>query len=70
MTIRGDAVLFWNDGSRSILTFDVSTNPASGPLGLSASLTGGRMTGARATAAPLLVNQSGFCGLGGVRSFD
>ncbi len=25
MTIRGDAVLFWNDGSSSTLTFDIST---------------------------------------------
>ena len=69
MTIRGEAVLFWNDGSSSTLTFDVSTNPASGPLGLSASVTAGRMIGARATAAPVLVTQSGLCGLGGVRSF-
>ncbi len=69
MTIRGEAVLLWNDGSTSTLAFDVSTNPASGPLGLSASLNAGRMVGARATAAPLLVTQSGLCGLGGVRSF-
>ena len=69
MTIRGNAVLFWNDGSTSTLTFDVSTNPASGPLGLSASLTAGRMIGATATAAPVLVNQSGLCGFGGVHSF-
>jgi hypothetical protein len=69
MTIRGDAVLAWNDGSRSVLTFDVSTNPASGPPGLSATVTAGRMIGSRATGAPLLVNQSGLCGLGGVRSF-
>ena len=69
MTIRGDAVLAWDDGSRSVLRFNVSTNPADGPLGLSAALSSGRMAGATATAVPATVNLSGLCGLGGTRSF-
>ncbi|MFI0406293.1 hypothetical protein [Actinomadura sp. 3N508] len=69
LQIGGEAAIEWNTGGTSELTFEISTDPTSGDLGLSAQVDGGVMAGDTITAVPVIVSQDGLCGLGGVRSF-
>ncbi|WP_158889098.1 hypothetical protein [Amycolatopsis anabasis] len=67
--VGGEATFEWNTGRTSTIEFVVSTDPASGDLGLSASIDSGVMAGDTITAVPVIVTQDGLCGSGGVRSF-
>ena len=59
----------WNDGSVSTFDWTVSTDPFGAPLGLSATITSGPMTGDSGVGVPVLLSQNGLCLLGGVHSF-
>ncbi|TMR92989.1 hypothetical protein [Nonomuraea basaltis] len=68
LLIEGTALLSWNTGQQSTANFVVSTDPTSGELGLSATITGGVMKGDTIQAVPVIAAQDGVCGVGGVRA--
>ena len=68
MTISGPGSVFWSDGTTSTFDVNVSTDPRTGGLGVTADFTDGRFRGGRITAVPVILAQNGLCGLGGVRS--
>lgn len=69
LTFSGTGSIVWNDSSTTSFPFSVITDPfGGGRLGFNAVMTAGPMAGDNATAVPLIISQSGLCGLGGVRS--
>ena len=67
LTMTGPTRLLWNDGSESSFDIDISTDPRSGAFGINAVVISGTLRGARLSAVPAIVAQTGFCGFGGVR---
>ncbi|MFI0453947.1 hypothetical protein [Actinomadura sp. 6N118] len=68
LQIAGTATLKWNTGQKSGVDFTVSTDPTTGDLGASGTITSGPLKGDRVTAAPVIISQNGLCGLGGVKA--
>jgi hypothetical protein len=64
----GQSKIYWNDGTSSTFTVDLSSDPLAGGIRLNAFVTEGPLTGSHAAAIPTVVGQHGLCGLGGVRS--
>jgi hypothetical protein len=58
----------WNDGTQSTFDVRISTDPASGDLGVQTFITSGPFAGDRASFVPVILAQRGLCLLGGVRS--
>lgn len=69
LTVGGNGTISWSNGTTSDFTIEVSTHLSKPPLGFGVILTGGTLAGDRVIAVPLLIDQDGLCGFGGVRDF-
>lgn len=69
-TLKGTGTFSWSDGTTTNFTLQVGTNLAKGPIEFAAVFNAGTLAGDRIMVLPLIIDQDGLCGFGGVRNFS
>ena len=64
LTLTATATVTWNTGQTSVVAATLNTNPMSGPIGISAAFTSGRLSGDSVGVLPLLAIPNLSCLVG------